>query len=97
MLILAAADVHGYRTVSEWLLSEARAAGVDAIVLAGDLLGCPDGFATPEDAQRHDARSLVARLEDAGLPVLYVMGNDDLVEVAPRQPRPARPRGMPSS
>ena len=90
MLILAAADVHGSRAVYEWLLAEARAAAVEAIVLAGDLLGCPDGFATPEDAQRHDARGLVSLLETAGHPVFYVMGNDDLVELEPPPGSPVR-------
>ena len=54
---------------------------VDAVVLGGDLLGCPDGFATPEDAQQHDAHLLSESLADAGLPILYIMGNDDLVEL----------------
>jgi len=66
------------------------AAAVEAIVLAGDLLGCPDGFATPEDAQRHDARGLVSLLETAGHPVFYVMGNDDLVELEPPRGSPVR-------
>jgi Icc-related predicted phosphoesterase len=56
---------------------------VDAIVLAGDLLGCPDGFPTPEAAQRYDASHLTTLLDTAGLPVFFVMGNDDLVELDP--------------
>jgi Icc-related predicted phosphoesterase len=51
------------------------------IVLAGDLLGCADGFNTPEDAQHHEAGRLVELLTGAGVPVLYIMGNDDLVEL----------------
>ena len=55
MRVLAAADVHGRRTVYDWLLAAAREHRVDAVILAGDLLGCPDGFDTPEESQRHDA------------------------------------------
>lgn len=55
MRVLAAADVHGRRAVYDWLLAAAREHRVDAVILAGDLLGCPDGFDTPEESQRHDA------------------------------------------
>jgi Icc-related predicted phosphoesterase len=81
MRILASADVHGSRPVYDWLLNVAREQEVDAIVLAGDLFGCLDGFDTPEDAQRHEASLLTDLLQGAGLPVLYIMGNDDLVEL----------------
>jgi DNA repair exonuclease SbcCD nuclease subunit len=62
--------------VYDWLLTVARERDVDAIVLAGDLFGCLDGFDTPEAAQRHEASLLTGLLQGAGLPVLYVMGND---------------------
>jgi Icc-related predicted phosphoesterase len=81
MRILASADVHGSQPVYRWLLNLAREQEVEAIVLAGDLFGCLDGFDTPEEAQRHEARSLANMLEGTGLPVLYIMGNDDLVEL----------------
>ena len=81
MRILAIADVHGRRPIYDWLLAAARENRVEAMILAGDLLGCPDGFDTPEEAQRHDAEQLIGLLDAAGLPVLYVMGNDDLVEL----------------
>jgi Icc-related predicted phosphoesterase len=87
MRILASADVHGSQPVYDWLLSIAREHDVDAIVLAGDLFGCLDGFDTPEDAQRHEASLLTDLLQGAGLPVLYVMGNDDLVELNARSDR----------
>jgi len=83
MRILASADVHGSQPVYEWLLNLAREQGVDAIVLAGDLFGGLDGFDVPEDAQRHEASLLTDMLEGTGLPVLYIMGNDDLVELNP--------------
>jgi Icc-related predicted phosphoesterase len=81
MRVLASADVHGRREVYDWLIVTALEYDVDAVVLGGDLLGCPDGFATPEDAQQHDAQLLSEFLAGAGLPVLYIMGNDDLVEL----------------
>ena len=81
MRVLASADVHGKWPVYQWLMAVAREQRAQAIVLAGDLLGCPDGFASPEVAQQHVARSLVEFLESAQLPVFYIMGNDDLVEL----------------
>jgi Icc-related predicted phosphoesterase len=86
MRVLAAADVHGRRAVYDWLLAAARAHRVDALILAGDLLGCPEGFGTPEESQRHDACALAQLLDTAGVPVLYLMGNDDLVELEPVSP-----------
>jgi Icc-related predicted phosphoesterase len=83
MRVLACADLHGVSHVYEWLLAEARGQGVDAIVLAGDLLGCPEGFDAAEAAQRHDASIVARALEVASAPVLYVMGTDDLVELEP--------------
>ena len=87
MRVLASADVHGRLAVYEWLLTTAREHDVDAILLAGDLLACPDGFDTPEQAQRHEAQTLTDLLEAACVPVLYIMGNDDLVELDSRSPR----------
>jgi Icc-related predicted phosphoesterase len=83
MRILASADVHGSQSVYEWLVNIARKEKVDAIVLAGDLFGCLDGFDTAEDAQRYEARVLTDVLQGAGVPILYIMGNDDLVELNP--------------
>jgi Icc-related predicted phosphoesterase len=79
--ILAAADLHGFRPVYDWLLLTAREHQVDAIVLAGDLLGHPDGFDTAEAAQEEEARLTVGMLKRAPAPVLYIMGNDDFVEL----------------
>jgi hypothetical protein len=66
--ILATADVHGCWPVYDWLLAAAREGAVDAIVLAGDFLGCLDGFDTPEDAQRHESELLATLLARAGVP-----------------------------
>ena len=72
----------GRRCISGWWT--AREHGVEAILLAGDSLGRPDGFETPEEAQRYEAQTVTGLLEAAGVPVLYIMGNDDLVELDSR-------------
>ena len=87
MKVLASADVHGNRQVSEWLVRLASEHRVDVIILAGDLLGCPDGFPTAEDAQQNDAQLLGQLLASAERPVFYIMGNDDLVELNSRSSR----------
>ena len=81
MRVLASADVHGKQAVYEWLVRTAYAHQVEAVVLGGDLLGCPDGFATPEAAQEHEAQGLSDFLGSIDLPIFYIMGNDDLVEL----------------
>ncbi len=81
MRVLASADLHGRRPIYEWLARTAYEHDVDAVVLAGDLFGCLDGFATPEAAQEHEARLVSAFLTSLGMPVFYIMGNDDLVEL----------------
>ena len=55
----------------------------EAVVLAGDLLGVPDGFASVEDAQRADSTEICALLAELppAVPVFYIMGNDDWIEV----------------
>ena len=83
MRVLASADVHGKFSVYVWLLRTALEYHAEAVVLGGDLFGCLEGFATPEEAQRHEARLLSELLADLGLPILYIMGNDDLVELQP--------------
>jgi Icc-related predicted phosphoesterase len=81
MRILASADVHGIRPVYDWLLAAVRDHHVEAMVLAGDLLGSPEGFDTPEKAQQSEARMLTELFDGACVPVFYIMGNDDLVEL----------------
>jgi len=75
MRILAASDIHGVRAVYEWLVRSAQS-GIDAVVLAGDLLA--SDF---EDEQRKSARVLVQQFRSIPVPVLYIMGNDDNVSL----------------
>ncbi len=83
MRILACADIHGFQEVAQWLVEVAQHQQAEAIVIAGDLLRVSEGFSTEEDAQRHSANELAAIFRQAGMPILYVMGNDDLVEWQP--------------
>ena len=83
MRVLACADIHGYQEVAQWLVEVAQDQRAEAIVIAGDLLCASEGFGTEEDAQRHSANELAGIFKQAGMPILYVMGNDDLVEWQP--------------
>jgi len=80
MKILACADIHGEHQTYAWIARCTRELDCGAVVLAGDLLGCPEGHSTVEDAQRADAAAIASILEEIEIPVLYIMGNDDLVE-----------------
>ena len=84
MRILAASDLHGNHFAYEWLVRTAQEKSVDLIILAGDLLGCPDGYETPESAQRADAVAIIRILTSTKIPIYYIMGNDDLVELNPQ-------------
>ena len=87
MRILAASDIHGSHDVYRWLASLADAIPVEALLLAGDLLGVPDGFETVEAAQQSDADSIATILGAVTVPVYYIMGNDDFVELSPTSQR----------
>ena len=82
MKLLAASDLHGSHAVYEWLVRQACDA--DLMVLAGDLLGCPEGFGAIEDAQCKDADDICRILGKAPCSVYYIMGNDDLVALDPK-------------
>lgn len=75
MRLLAAADVHGILRIYEWLVETANRRA-DALVLAGDLL--ESNF--PHE-QRKRAADVVAILRQVEVPVFYLMGNDDEVEL----------------
>ncbi len=74
MTILAAADIHGALGVYEWLVRLAQQPQTGALILAGDLFG--GGW---EREQTEEARRIVPVLQQAPVPVLYLMGNDDFV------------------
>jgi Icc-related predicted phosphoesterase len=67
--------------VYNWLLAVARKRRVEALVLAGDLLGFLDRFGAPEETQQHEGELLMKLLAAAEVPVLFIMGNDDLVQL----------------
>ncbi len=73
--LLAAADVHGMLLVYEWLVREANRSA-DVLILAGDLFSGD----VPENQQRR-SKDIVAILRDVQVPTLYLMGNDDEVEL----------------
>lgn len=75
MRVLAAADLHGVRSVYEWLGRVAQDNRPDAMVLAGDLL--LGGW--QEEQQRQIREFIVPWLRRLAVPVFYLMGNDDFV------------------
>jgi len=81
--ILAASDIHGNHLFYRRLPEVARRLKADAIVLAGDLLGYPAGFSGVEEAQQADARQIVRLLESSAVPIYFIMGNDDWVDLEP--------------
>jgi Icc-related predicted phosphoesterase len=86
MKVLAASDVHGAHETYAWLAEVCARRRVEALVLAGDLLeGSPD--LPVEIAQSRDAEAVLDLLEQADCPILYIMGNDDLVELPARSTR----------
>lgn len=83
MRILAGADFHGNLEIVEWFVKQARSFKFEAIVLAGDQLGYTDEVEDPVEDQTLNARRVEAMLLEVGVPVLYIMGNDDLIELDP--------------
>lgn len=87
MRILACADFHGCLDVYRWFLGEARSLGVEALVLAGDLFGYADEVDDPDEDQVINAMHVRGLLIGADTPVLYIMGNDDSIELEPVEQR----------
>jgi len=81
MHILAASDIHGDHSIYRCLLEIAKRRQARALVLAGDLLGYAPGYEVAEDAQKADAGKTLGILRSCPVPVCYIMGNDDLVEL----------------
>lgn len=86
MRILATADLHGDREIYKWLVRASKNVQPEVVVLAGDLLGYPDGYSSIDEAQRANASDILSILEGVGVPVLFVMGNDDFVDLEPPGP-----------
>jgi Icc-related predicted phosphoesterase len=74
-------DVHGDFGIYRWMETIVRSEPADAVVLAGDLLHGAGDHLSIEEAQRREADQLIEILCELGLPVLYVMGNDDMIEL----------------
>jgi len=81
MILLASADLHGDHNIYKWLVGVTANICPDAVILAGDLLGAPSGYTTIEESQRADAIDILKILERIEQPVLYIMGNDDMIEL----------------
>jgi Icc-related predicted phosphoesterase len=79
MRILGIADIHGAVEVYEWLPEAASDYGADVVILAGDLL-----IGGWEEEQSAQACSVVMPLlQTIPVPVLFIMGNDDHIELKP--------------
>jgi uncharacterized protein len=83
MRILAMADIHGSNVVYQHIPRLAEEHRAELLVLAGDLLGARGDPPTIEDAQRASARQILIMLAPLAIPVLYIMGNDDWLELEP--------------
>jgi len=77
--ILAIADIHGEIEVYEWLRDAVSRYDADTLILAGDLM--MGGW---EEEQSEQARNLVVPLlQTIPVPVFFIMGNDDHIELEP--------------
>jgi Icc-related predicted phosphoesterase len=83
MQILASADMHGDLDIYQWLVGVAVNTKPDVLVIAGDLLGAPDVFGTIEEDQRANALEILKIISRVKQPILYLMGNDDTIELEP--------------
>jgi len=81
MKILAMADLHGDLDIYLQLKRLVGSYDVQVVVLAGDLLEAFRSDLTIEQAQRENANQIVEVLKSLSIPVLYIMGNDDLIEL----------------
>lgn len=81
MRILAGADFHGSLDHYRWFLGRARDLAADALILAGDLFGFADEVDDPEEDQRRNAAQVESLLQTCEIPILFIMGNDDLFDV----------------
>jgi Icc-related predicted phosphoesterase len=87
MRILAGADFHGNLGIVGWFVEQARVLVPEAVVLAGDLLGFADEVEDDFEDQKLNAEQVVAKLSKIEVPIFYIMGNDDLIELEPVEGR----------
>ena len=87
MRVLAGADFHGNLGIVGWFVERARELVPEAVVLAGDLLGFADEVEDDFEDQKLNAEQVVAKLLEIEVPIFYIMGNDDLIELAPVEGR----------
>lgn len=83
MRILAMSDLHGNHEIYERIPGLTDRHRADALVLAGDLLGAAPGFTSIEDAQEADAAAILPILQRVTVPIICIMGNDDMIELKP--------------
>lgn len=81
MTILAMADLHGMLTVYRQLKHLVVDYAAEAVILAGDLLLGSSDTLSVEEAQGAEARQILEILAALPVPVLYIMGNDDFIEL----------------
>ncbi len=81
MKVLAISDIHGRIDVYEWVRALVRDYEIETSVLAGDLLGGHGEGSTVEEAQRHESKQIIEILQSLQIPVSYIMGNDDMVDL----------------
>jgi len=79
MRILATADIHGVTEVYDWLPEVITDNGVDALILAGDLL--LGGWKEEQSLQAY--KFIIPLLNTLSIPTFFVMGNDDHIELKP--------------
>jgi Icc-related predicted phosphoesterase len=79
--ILAISDVHGHMGVYRWMSQLLDDHRIDVVVLAGDLLHGAGDDLSVEEAQRREGDELIEILRGIDRPVLYVMGNDDMIDL----------------
>jgi len=84
MKLLAAADFHGDLEIYGWLVQCAREYRPDAVILGGDLLAARPDHPGPIQASHGECASRVVELlSTIDVPVFYIMGNDDMVDLDP--------------
>jgi len=83
MRILATADIYGNQAIYRWLSETVEETRPTAVVLAGDVLEELPGHLSIEDAQDADTVEVLAILGEIDVPIFFIMGNDDMVELNP--------------